>query len=453
MARGRYRAERTHRGTEAHDRQTSKVNNAFERVAVINLSRRLERWRLFLQRLPSDWPFPPPLRFPAVDGQRQEMPAFWQVGAGAWGCYLSHLAILEDCLANDISSVLIMEDDAIFVRDFSAAVGEFFAHLPTDWEYVYLGGQHIEHHLGLPVKVNPWVYRPWNVNRLHAYGIRGHSMLERVHQHLMHPETWPRDHHIDHRLGELHKSLESGLYVPYRWLVAQAEGHSNISDKHQPERMFWGAQALAEPCVRAKIVAVLGAYDEATSQMTALLHYLGISMGTEFETSESSTFEFEEQGLTELCSRIFEEPWMAQQLHPPLRTQLLGIWAAARFDHQMHPAGLVGAKHPLLCLLGPDIAQAWHNPYVVAVASESPPTIGRHAHRARRWPVDALATATHQLILSRDMFLAGYDGPQLVVDSRQLQRDPFAVVGQLASFLSIDFDTAKVQQAVSQLFP
>ncbi|MGB7323991.1 MAG: hypothetical protein WBD31_03910, partial [Rubripirellula sp.] len=41
------------------------------------------------------WPFPEPERFAAIDGRRVATPPQWRAGNGAWGCYRSHLLILE----------------------------------------------------------------------------------------------------------------------------------------------------------------------------------------------------------------------------------------------------------------------------------------------------------------------------------------------------------------------
>jgi hypothetical protein len=329
---------------------TPDVSELFQRVAVLNLGRRLDRWRHFLHHLPADWPFQPPLRFPAFDGQEEDVPGYWTGGKGAWGCYLSHLAIIKDCLDNDIDSVLIFEDDATFSRRFSTDVRAFLNSLPSDWAYIYLGGQHIQQHLGLPQKVNEWTYRPFNINRTHAYALRGRRMLQRVYDHLQDPESWTSLHHVDHRMGELHKVLESGLYVPKKWLVAQAPGQSNINGMKLPVRAFHGAQWLDDPQVDLRMVAVLGPYSSGTSAVAGMLHQLGISMGGAFQESDevNDRGSFEAVGLADLCRKFFDEPWLTEQVRPELRTKLLRIWAANRRDYRDHPDKLAGAKHPLL---------------------------------------------------------------------------------------------------------
>ena len=218
----------------------------FERVYVINLARRTDRWERFTERLPNDWPFKPPVRYDAVDGMLTSSPDWWQGGSGAWGCYKTHLRLLEDCLNQNIPSVLILEDDAVCVEGFREKAEQFFHHLPGDWEMIYLGGQHLQEDLQLPRKVNDWVYQPFNVNRLHCYAFRGRMMMTRAYLHLNDFQNWGVFHHVDHHLGELQKTLEHGLYVPREWLVAQAEGQSDINGQTLEFRLFPGAEETIE---------------------------------------------------------------------------------------------------------------------------------------------------------------------------------------------------------------
>jgi hypothetical protein len=418
------------------------TTSVFQRVAVVSLARRTDRWRSFLRRLPSDWPFAPPLRFPAVDGHAAEIPGYWKTGAGAWGCYQSHLAIIEDCLQRNIDSILILEDDAIFVRDFAAEARSFLQHLPADWQYLYFGGQHIELHLGLPAKVNDWVYRPFNVNRTHAYALRGHAMLECVHAHLQNPQRWKPDHQIDHHLGELHKSMESGLYVPRSWLVAQTEGPSDISEVEQPERIFWGAESLVYPRVQARIAVVLGGYDRETTAVAGAMQALGILFGAASETinaSEPDTPQphFENAWLEELCGQFFTGPWLQESVPSAHRVRLLRLWAAHRHDHRRCLENLVGAKHPFLCLLGNELTEAWNRPPVIAVEMNRDSVISAALARHARWPVDAVLAAVDQLHLARDLFLSRYNGPVLHVRQEDIHRRPNRLSEDLASFLHI----------------
>ena len=227
----------------------------FDWVVCINLERRPDRWRTFLQRLPSDWPFMRPERMPAVDGSRLEPPPWfarpdshanhppkkWHSARhGPWGCMRSHMRIWEETLSTGKNNVLVLEDDAMFRLAFSAHACEFLANVPDDWDQIYFGGQHLEADRLPPVVVNDHVLRGQNVNRTHCYAIRP-RMMGAAYTMLNTPwdANTPNQWHVDHRLGEMHKTGRWNVYCPRQWLVGQAGGRSDVFDRPYKEHPRW----------------------------------------------------------------------------------------------------------------------------------------------------------------------------------------------------------------------
>lgn len=111
-----------------------------DRIYVLNLDRRVDRWRQMQRRLTQvglqgD-------RFRAVDGCDPQVVAVFQslVGtpirhSGALGCLLSHAAIIRDAKAFGHERIAVFEDDVIFAHDFDTRVLD---RLPV-WDIVYLG--------------------------------------------------------------------------------------------------------------------------------------------------------------------------------------------------------------------------------------------------------------------------------------------------------------------------
>ena len=61
---------------------------------------------------------------------------------GAVGCFLSHRALLHHCATlavPDTAGHLILEDDAVFPKDFQEQWDNVRQRIPTDWDIVYLG--------------------------------------------------------------------------------------------------------------------------------------------------------------------------------------------------------------------------------------------------------------------------------------------------------------------------
>ena len=345
------------------------LTEVFEKVYVVNLPRRTDRWDEFTQRMPSNWPFREPMRYEALDGGIVPPPQWWKDGGGAWGCYRTHIQILEECLNRNVSSVLIMEDDAACIQDFADKVHEFWRFLPRDWEMVYPGGQHLEEHVRVPRKINDWVYQPYNINRTHCYGLRGRSMMQRVYRHLHDFESWKVVHHIDHYLGELHKKIEGGLYVPREWLVIQAAGASDVCGKQTEDRIFPGAEELTWPKIDIPGVALMGNYCSGTSTIAGAMHQLGLFLGTDVnvpEDTEAMHF-FEDHWLGEKCRNSFEEPWMTPQTNRTDRTNQLRHWAGIQCKYKKEGVRMFCGKHPTLSLMGEELLEAWNNPKMIRV--------------------------------------------------------------------------------------
>jgi hypothetical protein len=212
----------------------------FDRVVVINLNRRPDRRERFEQHLSAvDWPFAPPQRVEAIDGRLHAPPPWWRAGRGAWGCHRTMVGILETALADGVERMLVLEDDVCFVSDLRERAARFLAAVPDDWDQIYLGGQHLVRRPARHTVVNAEVVRPFDVNRGHAFGVR-RRFLAPLHRHLAdltEHARFPRLH-VDHRMGQLHRTGRFEIYAPVRWLAGQVEGRSDISERWVPQR-FW----------------------------------------------------------------------------------------------------------------------------------------------------------------------------------------------------------------------
>jgi GR25 family glycosyltransferase involved in LPS biosynthesis len=107
-------------------------------------------------------------RFEAVDGSKVVLPASWRHSAGAYGCLLSHVAVVQEALAAGCESVLIFEDDAVFDPEFDAKFASFMKEVPADWDLFYFGALHKDE----PLKVTEHVYRITKANSTYAYALK-----------------------------------------------------------------------------------------------------------------------------------------------------------------------------------------------------------------------------------------------------------------------------------------
>lgn len=342
-----------------------------ERAVVINLQRDSDRLKRFYQALPNDWPFPKPERFSAIDGSRVPAPPWWVAGDAAWGCFRSHQCIIEQAINDGVQSLLVLEDDAMCRSDFSTHCAAFVNELPTDWQWVYLGGQHIQREKGLPIRVSEHVYRPFNAHRAHAYAFRGPSVMRWVAAHLHDRDSWGEKHHVDHRFGELHGDFDGGIYCPDRWLIGQEAGFSNIKQRHLEANFFPDARSFYDVKIDRPIVTVVGTGRRERVVTAAILHRLGVSFGSAAlpDSIDDAPETYCAPGLESICDQLVQDPaWHLAGDHS-FRVARLRMWADQRLK-SASDAFPIGATHRKLAILHREVQTAWPQAVFVVVESE-----------------------------------------------------------------------------------
>jgi hypothetical protein len=220
------------------------LRSIFACVRVISLECRRDRLESFYAGLAKvEWPFHRPEVFRAVDGMKLPQPTQWKDGAGAWGCMQSHRQVLERAIMDDAGTLLVLEDDAICRRDFTAEVRQFLAKVPRDWDGLMLGGQAMEVR-----QVGPGVLRCMSCHRTHAYAVRG-PYMRALYQHWISTVG-----HCDHRMGEIQRQFN--VYAPDPFLIGQAQGESNIAGTADPAR-FWIPPSTDAPVILLRVPARL----------------------------------------------------------------------------------------------------------------------------------------------------------------------------------------------------
>ncbi|NCD42973.1 MAG: glycosyltransferase family 25 protein [Bacteroidia bacterium] len=138
-----------------------KFNFYFDNVYVINLKHRTDRLKSVSRILSTNSiRFE---RFDAVDGSK-----FNSVNGllpGVIGCKHSHINILKDMVEHQYKQIAIFEDDVILKKNFTLLFEKYYAELPNNWDFVYLGGNNMTP----PIKISTHIYKPTCTYALHGY--------------------------------------------------------------------------------------------------------------------------------------------------------------------------------------------------------------------------------------------------------------------------------------------
>lgn len=124
-------------------------------IYCINLDKRVDRWEETLFELDKLDLREKTIRFSAIDGYLIENKS--RLLNGEYGLNLTHIKLLKEAIKNNYDNVLIFEDDIEFMGNYEF-IHSFLNQVPSDWDIIYLGGNHIQspikvsHNIGLVVK-------------------------------------------------------------------------------------------------------------------------------------------------------------------------------------------------------------------------------------------------------------------------------------------------------------
>ena len=427
----------------------------FDRVVVITLKRTPQRLESFRERMRAcQWPFKEAETVYGVDGLLCPPPPWWNAGPGAHGAARSHLRVIEDALNDEsIQRLLVLEDDAEPIEGFAEKVIPFLEALPDGTEICYMGGQ-ITHKPQNPDRINDLVMRPESVNRLHAYFLN-RSGMAKVYRHLNRwnwhrgekdaEGKWRGASHIDHHIETLSAARQIATYCPTEWLVNQAPGFSEIVNRHLPDRSF---AATPKP---PTVIAVLGPYRGGTSAVAGAMHNMGIIMGHKFfggGQSASPRGCFEAEMLYKLCMACYNEPDFREVASRFQRVDMLRKWAAGR----NRDGSVIGAKHPKLCLMVPEMCEAWPNCKFIVCHRDIKHSIA--SLRKLGWwaKVSPPETLIPRLINARDAALKNVPADrQFHIEYEQLLADPETTLKAVATFAGVEPTPAHYRKATEFL--
>lgn len=192
------------------------LNDYFEKIYCINLDKRPDRWELVQKEF--DKHEINVTRYSAVDGQTLTIPITPFETMGQLGCLLSQLDVITKAKHDNLSSVLIMEDDVVFCDNFNEQLKLKMESLPVDWNMLFFGANHIIP----PIKINEHIGRLQRAYSAHCYAINSnvYDLILKGLERLKEP--------LDVTYANIQPFINAYVVNPH--LVWQRPGYSDICE-------------------------------------------------------------------------------------------------------------------------------------------------------------------------------------------------------------------------------
>jgi GR25 family glycosyltransferase involved in LPS biosynthesis len=188
-----------------------KLNDFFDRIALVNLDRRTDRLEKFESQakdLGISY-----VRYSAVDAEVCGI-------TPQRACAASHRKILEDAISDGVQRLFVFEDDAGFDAEFNAKFSNIAGRVPDDWQMLYLGSWPYSI---VDVKIEG-IRRTFGNILTHAYGAKAE-----IFKQLIDASNQVQDP-IDVAYALLHQKVTT--YMAHPSIVTQFPDFSDIR-KHQ----------------------------------------------------------------------------------------------------------------------------------------------------------------------------------------------------------------------------
>lgn len=157
------------------------ISDFFDKIFVINLDTRKDRWNLIEKDL-KDFRIDNYERFPAIRIELKDIPPqyysnmfsprkihdYYKVGIS--GCKMSHVGVMKIAKERNYDSILVLEDDAKMIEN----IHSFFYLIEQqlrniNWDMIYFGGQRKKDN---DIQVSANIIKANHIFTTHAYAIK-----------------------------------------------------------------------------------------------------------------------------------------------------------------------------------------------------------------------------------------------------------------------------------------
>lgn len=192
------------------------LNDFFDKIYCINLDDRKDRMQESAKQFSKHNLLVE--RVPGIKGADMNLDFPPEIKEGAVGCALSQLFTIKLAKQVRAKTFLLLEDDIEFDPDLNSKFNKYYAEVPSDWDMLYLGGQHF-HGMNL-TQVSEHIFKCEYTLAAHSVAFK-YTVYDRFINKLI-DITKPCDVHY----AESHREINAYVIVPH--LTWQRESYSDI---------------------------------------------------------------------------------------------------------------------------------------------------------------------------------------------------------------------------------
>ena len=200
-------------------------------------------------------------------------------------------------------------------------------------------------------------------------------------------------------------------------------------------------------------VAVLGLYRGGSSCTAGVLDRLGVHMGRRLMRKNrfNKRGYFEPIWLARRLRKMYDEPDLRDWMPREKRLSILRRWRESQGRLAASRNTMLGAKHPLLCLAGDDLVEAWGEPLKVIAVYRPLEECLNSLQRTRWWKRRPRREMLQRLWDERERFLSRHD--HLRLDYEDLLKTPAPQIRRMIEYLGLHVEPERVEGACDFVEP
>ncbi|MEA2708103.1 MAG: hypothetical protein QOF78_704 [Phycisphaerales bacterium] len=200
-------------------------------------------------------------------------------------------------------------------------------------------------------------------------------------------------------------------------------------------------------------VVVLGLYRSGSSCIAGLLHRLGLHLGAHLvrANQHNESGYYEPAWLSGQLRKMWNEPQLIASMPQADRVHVLKWWLGDQQRRAQRSGKRVAVKHPLLCVMGEEMIEAWGSDIqVIAVCRPLDESV-QSLQRTRWWHPSHCRPLLEKMWEQRERFLGGLD--HLRVDYDAMRHDPAGQAQRIVNYLRLSSSPTAMKEALAFVRP